>query len=335
MTKMLTLRSHDGLLSVKALSQLSPRRLCARANYYLGMERRALRRENPQDYRMHAATFHNAWLMRVYQYWPPARSWTWPLIPAMGAYSRSIDGVVDDGTDPDNQTAALSNTGVLLKVLAGRETGPVDHTFTSGADSILVWIIKAAARNGVDVLPDLFGAFDGFAVDAERIIAQRPVPTDEEFAATVSGNFHLGVIYALLGGLDQDTADKIAKIVMLLVFWTDTLMDLEDDLNANGADQIGRISFPESACVGFTTAQLLACHTWAQLGQIPGFIPWYNGQVAHWQSYWDTVAVGEINRVLALIPPGRRHRRANRIFHQYTDTVQNALAHCRARYPHH
>jgi len=114
---------------------------------------------------------------------------------------------------------------------------------------------------------------------------------------------------------------------MPLVFWADTLLDLLDDIRA------GRIGFPESACVGFTSAQLLACHTWHDLSQVPGLVDWYNSQVNYWQRYWATEVAEEVNRVLALVPAGPKRRIAAKAFSQYCGTVENTLRACGRRLP--
>lgn len=293
----------------------------------MSSKRKALRRAHPDDYELHLGTYRDGWWLWLSRIWPSASSWVWPALYCLSSYIRGADSIVDGpNQNPAKQKRALEHVRLVLDALGGSRWEEAKSTEATDSDAMLVWLVHAANEHGVDILTDLTASFEAYAIDGVRIIEGRSIPTEEEYAAMLQGDYLLGVVYCLIGGIDRQTSEKTAGLVLPFIFWSDTLFDLADDV------QDGRLNFPESACPDLSLTALLACNNWQELGQVPGFVDWYAAQSEYWSTYWAEVAEPEIQKVLETVPSAWRRTIAIREFRYHCQGVTEALENCRTRY---
>jgi hypothetical protein len=314
--------------TIAELANQPIRTLWRRFSREMRHQRQALRRAQPDNYVVHFGTYRDAWALWLSHWWPARTGRIWPSLYALDSYVRVLDDGVDvPGQSDERQLRSLDRVQAVLDALAGKPSAAAMSMVATDKDAVFMWIARSAAMRGIDITPDIIEAFRAFKVDARRIIEHRPVPTEDEFLQLLHGDLRLGVVYCLLAGLDEALAWDKSAILLLFVFWADTLFDLADDVRDN------RLSIPESACVGFTTTQLLACQSWDELGQVPGFRPWYNAQVAFWLDFWFETVQPTIDEAIAAVPSAWRRRSATRLLRYHSENIVAELRRCKSRYP--
>jgi hypothetical protein len=311
-------------LTVSAMLEVPLRSLRRRASRQMARHRQQLRRQFSDNYELHFRTYRDALWIWVSGWWPGESTWMWPALFMLSSYIKSADAGVDDGDDEVQRIGTLQHIRTVLRGLHG--LGIDRSVVGTDSDAMLIWLMRKSRQRGINILDDLSAAFEAFAADGRRIIEKRPVPTEEEFEQIVRGDYLLGVVYGLIFGLDRATAVRTSRINMPFIFWTDTLTDLANDVSR------GHINFPESRCVGFTSAQLLACDNWEELGRVPGFISWYTEQATKWLDYWRMVGEPEMQRSLALVPMAWRSEFAKKNFRYNCNRVVVELELCQKRY---